>query len=298
MLLVGPDDDFNRALAKEIDAELVQVDRRVFPDGEVCPRILGEVRGSDVVLSLRMKAGQCRPNEYLMEVLFTVRNLKEHMSAEDVTLVMPYFPYARQDAIFRPGEPLSSKYVAELLEVAGVSKVVSVTVHLHRLGGFSDLFSDAEAINLSGFEALAQNLRSLPLMDPFILGPDTESINWARELADSYGTDRYDAFKKERDFQTGEIRTFVKEIDIEGRDVVVVDDMVSTGGTMANAVKAAKEMGARIVVSAFVHPVLAPGAVDRILGAGADIILATDTIEWIGSKSTVVPMIARMLRGG
>ncbi len=295
MLLVGPDDSFNRMLSEKIGASLIPMERRVFPDGEVCPRIMDEVRGSDVVLSLRMKAGRCKPNEYLLEVLFTIRNLREHMNSGEITLVMPYFPYARQDAIFRLGEPLSSKYVAELLESSGVNKIISITVHLHRIGSFSNLFDRTKAINLSGFEPLAEELRLLDLKNPFILGPDTESINWAKELAEFYGAEEYDAFTKKRDLRTGQIRTIVKKIDLSGRDVVVVDDMVSTGGTMANAVKAAKEMGARLVVSAFVHPVLAPGAIDKILGAGADIILSSDTIEWVGSRSSVVPIIARAL---
>ncbi len=296
MLLVGPEDNFNIRLAKDIGARLVTVERRVFPDGEVCPRVSGDVRGQDVVLSMRMEAGSGSPNRYLMEVLFTLRNLKEHMGAGSVTLAMPYFPYARQDTIFRPGEPLSSKYLGELLEAAGADVVISVTVHLHRIGGFSELFSRAKAVNLSGFEALASKLKDLPLKDPFILGPDTESIHWAKELASYCGVEEFDAFRKERDVSTGEIRTYVKELDLAGRDVIVVDDMVSTGGTMANAVREARRMGARTVISAFVHPVLAPGAVDRILGAGADVILAADTLEWAGSKASVVPSIAEALR--
>lgn len=298
MLVVGPEDGFNVALSKELGAKLVPVERRTFPDGEVCPRIMGRVSGEGIVLSMRMKAGSCKPNDYLMEVLLTLRNLREHMGAGPVNVLMPYFPYSRQDAIFREGEPLSSKYVVELLEDSGADSVVTVTAHLHRLGDLRELSSRVDFLNLSGFKPLAEELLKLPLKDPFILGPDTESINWARELAEHYGASDYDSLKKERDFSTGEIRTLAKSLELEGRDVVLVDDIVSTGGTMANALKTSKEMGARYLVAAFVHPVLVKGSLEKLLGAGADAIVATDTLEWIGSRATVVHLIADALRAG
>ncbi len=296
MLIVGPDDEFNRALASSLGVKLVSLERRRFPDGEVCPRVLGDVRGQDVVLSIRMKASSADVNDYLVEFLLTVRNLREHMGVNKIWAVIPYFPYARQDEIFREGEPLSSKYVAELLEESGVDAVFSVTVHLHRRKSFGELFSKAKAINVDGMRSLARYLSKLELDDPFILGPDTESIVWARDLASYLGVKDYDAFKKERDLSTGEIRTVVKELNLKGRTVVIADDIVSTGGTMANAVREAKRMGAKMVISAFVHPVLAAGAFDRILGAGADMIIGTDTLEWAGSKASVIEELASSLR--
>jgi len=298
MLVVGPEDEFNIELSRRLKTRLVPIERRVFPDGEVCPRVLGDVDGEDVLLSMRMKAGSCQPNSYLIEILFTLRNLKEHMGAKSIHLLMPYFPYSRQDAIFREGEPLSSKYVAELLEDSGVDEVFTITAHLHRVSDMRALFNRADFHNLSGFESLAKELKRIPLREPFILGPDTESINWARELAEYYGTEEFDSFGKERDISSGEIRTLVKELKLEGRDVIVVDDMVSTGGTMANAIRSAKMMGARLLIAAFVHPVMVPGSLERILGAGADIIVAADTLEWSGSRASVVPTIASALKGG
>jgi ribose-phosphate pyrophosphokinase len=298
MLVVGPEDGFNTELSRRLGTKLVPVDRRVFPDGEVCPRVLGNVYGEDILLSMRMRAGSCQPNSYLMEILFTARNLKEHMGARSIYLLMPYFPYSRQDAIFREGEPFSSKYVAELLEDSGVDKVITVTAHLHRVSDVKAIFRRADFYNLSGFESLAKELKRIPLRDPFILGPDTESINWARELAEYYGTEEFDSFGKERDLSSGEIRTLVKELKLEGRDVILVDDIVSTGGTMANAIRAAKMMGARFLIAAFVHPVIVPGSLERIIGAGADIIMATDTLEWSGSRASVVPTIASALKEG
>ncbi len=296
MLIVGPEDDFNVALSKEVGARLLPIERRTFPDGEVCPRVVGKVSGERIVLSMRMKAGSCRPNDYLLEVLLTLKNLKRHMNAGPVSVVMPYFPYSRQDAIFREGEPLSSEYVIELLKNSGADSIITVTAHLHRLNDLR--FGEVDFLNLSGFKSLAEELRKIPLREPFILGPDTESINWAKELAEYYGTNDYDSLRKERDLSTGEIRTFVKSLELKGREVVVVDDIVSTGGTMANALRAAREMGANYLVAAFVHPVLVPGSLEKLVGAGADALIATDTLEWIGSRATVVHTIAGALKSG
>jgi len=301
VIIVGPADDFNRDLASKIGASLVDMQRRVFPDGELCPRIKikeeDQLKGEEVILSLRMPSKSCNPNSYLIEVLLTIRNLREHMGASNIQVIMPYFPYARQDNIFRPGEPLSAKYVANLLEEAGAERVYAVTVHLHRVGSFPGLFQKAQGVNVSGFPSLAQVLKRMDLVNPYIIAPDEEALVWAKEVAEYLGTDDYTAFIKERDVETGEIKTTIKEIDVKGRDAVVIDDIVSTGGTMANAVRAVKEMGARKVYSAFVHPVLVGNALDRIIGAGANEIIAADTLIWEGSKASVVDQLAEEIKG-
>ena len=296
MHIVGPMDGFNRALSEMIEAKIVEVERRVFPDGEICPRIMeaDELRGSDVVLSMRMKNGG-NPNTYLSEVLFTIKNLKEELKTGKIIAVIPYFPYARQDEIFRPGEPLSSKYVAEMLEKAGADAVVSVTVHLHRIKSFSDIFSRAKAVNVSGFKGIARVLGNRELRDPVVIAPDGEGIAWAKELADLMGIKDYGAFRKERDLNTGEIRTHLVEMDLNGRDVIIADDMVSTGGTMVNALSGVRKMGARRAIAAFVHPVLVSGAIDKIISL-ADEVISSDTIEWPGSKATAVVEVASAVR--
>ncbi len=301
MILVGPADDFNQNLASKIGIQLVDMQRRVFPDGELCPRVLidkeDQLRGKEIILSMRMPSKSCNPNSYLVEVLLTIRNLREHIRASSIHVIMPYFPYARQDNIFRPGEPLSAKYVANLLEEAGAETVYAVTVHLHRVGSFPSLFHKAQGVNVSGFPSLADVLKRMNLVKPYIIAPDEEAIVWAKEVAEYLGTDDYTAFVKERDVETGEIKTTIKEIDVRDRDAVVIDDIVSTGGTMANAVRAVKKMGARRVYSAFVHPVLVSNALDRIIGAGANEIIAADTLIWEGSKASVVDQLVEEIRG-
>jgi ribose-phosphate pyrophosphokinase len=292
MHIVGPVDDFNRSLSEIIGTKIAEVERRVFPDGEICPRIVetSGLNGSNVVLSMRMKSGG-NPNTYLSEVLFTIRNLREELKAGKIIAVIPYFPYARQDEIFRPGEPLSSRYVAEMLEEAGADAVISVTVHLHRIKSFSDIFSRAKAVNVSGFSGIARVLKNRELRDPVVIAPDGEGIAWAKELADLMGIKEYGAFKKERDLNTGEIRTQLVEMDLKGRDVLIADDIVSTGGTMVNALAGVRKMGARRAIAAFIHPVLASGAIDRILPL-VDEVISSDTIEWPESKATAVREVA------
>ncbi len=301
MLIIGPRDEFNLRLSELTGFDLVELEERVFPDGEICPRVIlngRDLEGEEVLLSIRMSSGGSNPNSYLVEVLLTAINLKRELGVHRIVAFLPYFPYARQDEIFRKGEPFSSKYVAELLESSGVDEIISVTVHLHRLKSFQDLFArEVRAINISGFESLARYLLKKNLDSPFILAPDTEGIHWARELAKFMDVAEFESFEKERDLATGEIRTKVKKLNLNGRNVIVVDDMVSTGGTMANAVREAKRMGAKRIVSAFVHPVLVKGALDRILGAGADDIVATDTLRWVGSKVSVTDEVSRYLRG-
>ncbi|HDD69383.1 MAG TPA: ribose-phosphate diphosphokinase [Candidatus Korarchaeota archaeon] len=301
VILVGPADEFNRNLASKMSIPIIDLQRRVFPDGEVCPRIMIEredqLRGEEVILSMRMPSKSCNPNSYLVEVLLAVRNLREHIRASNIQVIMPYFPYARQDNIFRPGEPLSAKYVANLLEEAGVETVYAVTVHLHRVGSFPGLFQRARGVNISGFPSLAEVLKRMDLVNPYIIAPDEEALVWAKEVAECLGTEDYVAFIKERDLETGEIRTTIKEIDVRGRDAVVIDDIVSTGGTMANAVRAVREMGARRVYSAFVHPVLVGNALDRIIGGGANEIIASDTLIWEGSKASVVDQLVEEIKG-
>ncbi len=301
MILVGPADEFNRSIASKMGIPLVDMQRRVFPDGELCPRIKIEkedqLKGEEVILSLRMPSKSCNPNSYLIEVILTIRNLREHVGASSIQVVMPYFPYARQDNIFRPGEPLSAKYVANLLEEAGAERVYAVTVHLHRVGSFPGLFQRAQGVNISGFPSLAAALKQMDLIDPYIIAPDEEAVVWAKEVAEHLGTKDYTAFIKERDVETGEIKTTIKEINVKNRDAVVVDDIVSTGGTMANAVEAVRKMGARKVYSAFVHPVLVGNALDRIIGAGANEIIAADTLIWEGSKASVVDQIVEEIKG-
>ncbi len=299
MIIVGVDDDFNRELANLLNAKFIPLEVRRFPDGEVCPRILisdiNDIKGETVIFAHRMKAGSCRPNDYLTEILLTLLNLKE-INPQKIILITPYFVYARQDTAFRLGEPKSAKYIAETMEWAGVDVIVTVSTHFHRMRKMSDFFTKALGINVSGFIPLAKYVKdNYKLYKPVVIAPDEEAKIWAEEFARTAGIPDYTALKKERDLETGEIKTYVGELDVKDREVIVVDDIVSTGGTMANAVSEALRRGAKRVISCFVHPVLAPGALEKLMKAGVSEAIATDTLSWEKARVTVTNEISKAL---
>lgn len=277
-----------RKVADVLKVDYVPIEERVFPDGEVNFRVLGDI-DREVALVLRKKAGE-NVNSYLVKLYFATRALYD--ADADIKLVMPYFLYARQDQVFRKGEPLSSQYVADLFDPL-VKKFVTVTAHTHRRDSILPMFKHAKAINVSGIPALAAALPQVE--DAFVLGPDTESIVWAKELASLLDASGHGAFDKERDFSTGEIQVSKKDFDIAGKTVVMVDDMVSSGGTTVWAARHALEMGAGELHISFVHPVLAEGALQKLLALKAQSLVATNTIESTLSLADVSTLLAKNL---
>jgi len=287
MQVIG--DSLGAKIAKIIDADHIKLDERVFPDGEVNFRILGEKFDRNVVVAMR-KGMTENINTYLAKIYFVVKTL--YKEGCDIDLVLPYFAYARQDKVFRPGEPLSSEFVAQLFDPL-VKKFITVTAHTHRRDSIMPMFKHAKALNVSGVPALANVLPAVE--DAFVIGPDTESIVWAKEMADCLGTKDYGAFDKKRDINTGAIKITAKDFDVKGKNVVMVDDMVSTGGTTARAAEYIKSMGAKDIHMTFVHPVLARNALEVLFSANPQSVISTNTIESPVSIGDVSPFIAEHL---
>ena len=282
-------------VAKELGQEAGKLEIKRFPDGEKYLRVHDPVKGQDVVA---IQSLYRTPDEYLFELLLLVDTLRD-LGARSITVVTPYLAYARQDARFFPGEALSSASVARLLQEAGATSLLTVDCHLHRLGDVTKVFK-IPAQNLTAMHELGKYaVAHLKPRNPIVIGPDEEAEQWAAVVAEELNAD-HTVFRKVRTRKEGMTSSKVEvdagDLDPKGRDVVFADDIISTGGTIAEAAKACKKKGAKRIFVLCTHPVLVDGALKKIKAAGVLKVIGTDTYPGLVSKVTVAPVIAAALK--
>jgi ribose-phosphate pyrophosphokinase len=273
-------------VAKELGVDLGALEVRRFPDGEKYLRILSEVKGQNVAV---IQSIHHTPDELLFEYLLLTDALKD-LGAKRVTAFIPYFAYARQDERFKPGEALSFKTVTKLIETVGTDEIYTIDMHQHRVLKSSEVFK-IPSHNLSAMPLLADYVKkSGKLERPLVIGPDAEAEQWAKIAAERLGTD-YDVFTKKR-LGDAHVEVRPRRANASGRDVLIVDDIISTGGTIVEAVKILLSQGARRIEVACTHPILAPGALEKIRGSGVVDVIGTDTVPGPISYVSVAPVIA------
>ena len=273
-------------VAKGLNTKIIQVEHRLFPDGESYIRLKGSVVGEEAIIVQTTSPPQ---DTRLLQLFLLARTAKDY-GAERVVAVVPYLSYARQDKHFLEGEAISIDVVIRLIEASGIDELLTIDIH-------SPAILEKFRIpvkSLSATSIIAEYLRSMGFEGAFSISPDKGAVDLARAGGEVLGGG-YDALEKVRDRRTGKVRTKEKSLPVEGRDAVVFDDMISTGGTIALAVRLLKRCGAKRVVAACTHPLLVGDAVERILGAGADEILGTDSVPGPYSAVSVAPLIVREL---
>lgn len=260
-------------LSKELKVDLTPVEIRKFPDSEKYVRIDGDVAGKDVVIVQSMAF---KPDEYLIET-FLLASAAKDAGAKSITLAAAYFPYARQDERFKPGEPISVAVVAHLLNSVGIDKLITVDVHKHRVLDFESIFK-GKWIDVSVMPALAKYARQAGLIDKdtYIIGPDSEAISWAKTAAESLGIKSYAALKKKRLGDT-EV-TITGDVDLKGKKVFIVDDIISTGGTIIEATKVIREAGGEVTGVACAHGLFVNEALYKIYKEGIENVISSDTV--------------------
>jgi ribose-phosphate pyrophosphokinase len=277
-------------VAQALNAGYLNTEVKHFPDGETYVRFLAEVTKEDVIViqSLALK-----PNDYLIELFLMLDALKD-LKAKRVITVLPYFAYARQDERFKPGEAISLKSVSRLIEAAGSDYIYTIDSHRHRVVDQDDL-TTVPLHDLTAMEELAKHMNNKhSLHNPAVIGPDAEAGAWAKTAADALSVD-YDALEKKRyDAETVEIKP--QKLDVKGRDVLIVDDIISTGNTIIRAIEVLKKNGAKDIYVACTHPLLVLNALVRIYEAGALDVVGTDTVPSAISHVSVAPVIVDAIK--
>ncbi|GAB7544403.1 ribose-phosphate pyrophosphokinase [Cupriavidus sp. 8B] len=240
-----------------------------FSDGEVQVEIQENVRGKHVIVL----QSTCAPtNDNLMELMVMVDALKR-ASARSITAAMPYFGYARQDRRPRSARvAISAKVVANMLEVAGVERVLTMDLHADQIQGFFDIPVD----NIYASPVLLGDLREKNYGNLLVVSPDVGGVVRARALAKQLNCDLAIIDKRRPKANVAEVMNIIGEVD--GRNCVIMDDMIDTGGTLCKAAQVLKERGALKVFAYCTHPVLSGGAAARIADSELDEVVVCDTI--------------------
>lgn len=273
-------------IAEKLNVETIDVNLKAFPDGEYSLRFEGDLTDEEIVVVQTTGAPQ---DTNVMQLLLMLDAAKD-LGAKTVTAVVPYLAFARQDKRFLKGEAVSAQTLVKLIEASGADQFVTVNIHAENtLKKFK-----IPTKNLSAITLLAQNFKERGLDGAFSLSPDKGAIDLAEEANRVLGGG-CGWLKKERDRYTGEIQVEEKSLNVKNRDVIVFDDIISTGGTIARAVKMLKSQGARRVYAACVHPLLIGEAKNKIVVSGAEEIVGTDSIPSSVKTVSLAPLIAEEL---
>ncbi|MEW9122670.1 MAG: ribose-phosphate pyrophosphokinase [Thermotaleaceae bacterium] len=264
-----------------------------FSDGEIAVNINETVRGADVFVV----QSTCAPvNRHLMELLIMIDAFKR-ASAGRITAVVPYYGYARQDRKAKARDPITAKLVADLITTAGADRVLAMDLHAPQIQGYFNIPVD----HLLGVPILAEYFRTLHLEDLVVVSPDLGSVTRARSLATLLDAPIAIIDKRRPKANVSEVMNVIGDID--GKNVIVVDDLIDTAGTITQGAKALKDLGAKEVYACCTHPVLSGPAIERIQSSVIKELVITDTVPLEESKQlkniktlTVAPIFAEAIK--
>jgi ribose-phosphate pyrophosphokinase len=267
-------------ISKLTNASLVPVEIKRFPDGELYIRIQESLTGESVII-----IQTTYPDQYIIE-LFLLIDAVKRAKADQITVVIPYFGYARQDKQFKDGEPVSAQVLAKLISI-DVNEIITLDPHKEHI---LDFFT-VPATSISAVDSIADFLRNKHI--DFVLAPDEGAIHRAKKAADKLDCD-FDYMQKTR-VDGSTIKIAPKKIHVKGKNTVIIDDIISTGGTMATSIQELKKQGAKKVYVACTHGLFAGNAIKKLKSAGCEEIIATDSIQSEFGKVKTANAIAEIL---
>jgi len=282
--------EFAQEVCKNLDVPLSKAEVKRFSDGEISVQISESVRGRDVFI---IQSTGAPSNDNLMELLIMTDALRRS-SADSITAVVPYFGYARQDRKAAPRVPITARLVADMYETAGIDRVVTIDLHAGQIQGFFDIPVD----NLYGAIIFQEYIKQKNLPNPIVASPDIGGVARARYFAKNIGLDMVIVDKRREKANESEVMNIIG--DVEGKDVIIIDDMVDTAGTMVKAAAALKEKGATSVMACATHGVLSGKAYANLDDGALDELLITNTLVTKPHKYikvlTVAPLFSEVIR--
>jgi ribose-phosphate pyrophosphokinase len=265
----------------------VSVASRIFPDGESYVRLEGDVQDEHVAIIQTT----CAPQDTRLMQLAFLANAAKRNGASKVTVVTPYLAYARQDKIFLQGETISIQALAAMFKASGIDQLITINVHSEPA---LELFP-FPAKTISAIPLLAKYFTDKGIQNAFALSPDKGAMYIAKQAQAVLGGD-VGHLEKTRDRYTGQTTQTAAHLNVKDQTVIIFDDIISTGGTIVGAAKILREQGAAHVYTACVHGLLIGDAEKRILDAGVEEIVASDSVPSHNSKVSLAPLIADTLK--
>lgn len=278
-------------LSKYLRARYYDIEVKEFPDRELYVRIPVDVGGLDVVYVNSLAK---RPNDLLVETVLSLETIAD-LGARTIYSVLTYIPYARQDSRFNPGEAVSALIIAKLLKSLRVDRIYTFDLHLHRFRDPRQVFGD-NFVNLTAVRDLVKYISTYHKLDDcVIVGPDEESEQWAKIASEELGGVPYTVMEKKR-ISASEVVVEPRNPDIvRGRAAIVVDDIISTGGTIVETVRVLRNLGVREVYVAVTHAILAGRAYNRLVQLELQDLAASDTVLSPISRVRTAPILARSI---
>lgn len=290
--------DLAAKVAEELNEDLCYVETKKFPDGERYLRVSKEVNGEVTVI----QSTSFPQDENLVELLFLISNLKD-LGADKIRVVVPYMGYARQEKRFNPGEAISAKIVANLIQSAGADEFLTVNIHEKCVLDFFDI----KAENISAMPAIAEYIKEKTDEKPLIVAPDKGAYGFAQEIAEILDCEC--TYLSKVRLGPDKVETRIVDVRCDGnsestvnvdavkdKKAFIIDDIIATGGTIVNAIGILKQYGARTVDVCCVHPILVNNATTRIYEAGAKSLISTNSISSDTSRVSLAKIIADDLR--
>ena len=283
--------EFTEEVAKYLDVNVAKATVGKFSDGEINVQISESVRGRDVFI---IQPTNQPTNDNLMELLVMTDALKRS-SASSITAIMPYFGYARQDRKAAPRVPITAKLVANLIQTAGITRVVTIDLHAGQIQGFFDIPVD----NLYGAIIFQDYVKNKNLKNPIIASPDIGGVTRARYFAGKLGLEMVIVDKKREKANESEVMNIIG--DVKGKDVILIDDMIDTAGTLVKAADVLKKRGATSVMACCTHAVLSGPAYERIEKGALDELVVSNSLPLKKESKkikvlSVAPLFAEVIR--